>query len=110
MSVAAAIAPKPAAPVVVDDSVDTAEMFAEVETIMETRCASCHTNAPTQPGFSAPPKGIVLESADDIARQALTIHQQTVVTKAMPIGNLTQITDEERELINQWFLSGAKTE
>jgi len=72
--------------------------------------ASCHAQAPTQPGFSTAPKGVVLESADDIVRQAQVIHQQVVVTKAMPIGNLTQITDEERALIDQWFQAGGKAE
>jgi len=108
MGTAAAIAPKPVDPVAIDSSVNTAEVFAKVQTVMETRCASCHAQNPTQPGFSTAPKGIVLESVDDIVNQAQTIHQQTVVTKAMPIGNLTQITDEERALIDQWFQAGAK--
>lgn len=108
MSVAAAIVPKPSAPIDVDPTVSAADIFAKVHTVMEVRCTGCHAKAPTQPGFSAPPKGVILESADDIVRQAQTIYQQVVVTKAMPIGNLTQITDEERALIDQWFQSGAK--
>lgn len=107
MGVAAAIAPKPAAPVARDASVSNAQLFAGVQDVMQQRCASCHAQAPTQPGFAAPPKGIELESAEDIVRHAQTIHQQVVVTKAMPIGNLTQITDEERALVDQWFQSGA---
>ena len=110
MGVAAAIAPRPTEPVARDPGVSNADVFAQVQTIMEVRCANCHAKVPTQPGFSAPPKGVILESADDIVRQAQTIHQQTVVTKAMPIGNLTQITDEERALIDQWFQSGAKAQ
>jgi uncharacterized membrane protein len=42
--------------------------------------------------------------------QALQIHQQTVVSKAMPIGNLTQMTDAERATLDQWFQAGAKQE
>ncbi len=110
MGVAAAIVPRPTKPVALDPAVSSAELFAKVQTVMETRCASCHANVPTQPGFSAPPKGVVLESADDILRQAQTIHQQVVITKAMPIGNLTQISEEERVLIDQWFQLGAKGE
>ncbi len=75
---------------------------------MEVRCSNCHAQTPTQPGFSTAPKGVMFDTAEDIVRQAQTIHQQVVVTKAMPIGNLTQITDEERALIDQWFQSGAK--
>ncbi|MGQ7846040.1 urate hydroxylase PuuD [Granulosicoccus sp. 3-233] len=110
MGVAAAIVPKPAAPVAVDSSVNASELFARVQVAMHERCTVCHANAPAQPGFSAPPKGIVLETADDIVQHAETIHQQVVVTKAMPIGNLTQMTDEERDLIAQWYQTGAKSE
>lgn len=74
-----------------------------VENIIAQRCSSCHAAVPTQAGFQAPPKGIILESREDITRQASVIHQQTVVTKAMPIGNLTGITDEERQIIDAWF-------
>jgi len=45
----------------------------------------------------------VFETLEDITRQAQTIHQQTVVTRAMPIGNLTGITDQERATIDAWF-------
>jgi len=77
--------------------------IAAVQNIITERCSSCHANVPTQPGFAAPPKGIVFETEDDVIRQAQTIHQQTVVTKAMPIGNLTAITDDERATIDAWF-------
>ena len=109
MGTAAAIVPKSNTSAV-DSTASAAEVFASVHEVMEARCISCHAKAPTQPGFSAPPKGVVLESDEDLVRQAQLIHQQVVVTKAMPIGNLTQITDEERALIDQWFQSGAKTE
>jgi len=77
--------------------------IASVHKIMIERCSSCHSKSPSQPGFQSPPKGIVLETQEDITRQAAAIHQQTVVTNAMPIGNLTGITTEEREVINIWF-------
>jgi uncharacterized membrane protein len=37
----------------------------------------------------------------------LRIHQQTVVTRVMPIGNLTGITEDERALLDRWYRSGA---
>ncbi|OED35203.1 hypothetical protein AB833_30860 [Chromatiales bacterium (ex Bugula neritina AB1)] len=75
-----------------------------IHKIVTERCSSCHANTPTQPGFQAAPKGIVFETPEDITRQATIIHQQTVVTKAMPIGNLTAMTDEERASIDAWFV------
>lgn len=110
MGVAAAIVPKPPAAVAVDTSVNPSQLFAKVQVAMHDRCTVCHANAPAQPGFSAPPKGIVLETADDLVRHAETVYQQVVVTKAMPIGNLTQMTEEERALVAQWYQAGAKTQ
>ena len=45
----------------------------------------------------------MLDTDDEIMAEAQRIHQQTVVLKAMPIGNLTQISDQERGLIDAWF-------
>lgn len=81
------------------DSID----IATVQKIVVERCTACHATVPSQPGFQAPPQGIVFETVEDITRQSMVIHQQTVVTKAMPIGNLTGITDEERATLDIWF-------
>lgn len=82
--------------------------FAEVQSIVQMRCASCHASEPTQPGFAVAPKGVVFDTPEDILTQAATIHQQTVVSRAMPIGNLTQMTEEERAKLGQWYESGAE--
>ncbi len=85
-----------------------AELFASVQQVVQMRCASCHAAKPTQTGFSAPPQGIILESAADMVKHATAIYQQTVVSKAMPIANLTKITDKERALLARWYEAGAK--
>ncbi len=82
--------------------------FAQVVMVIQKRCGGCHAAEPTQPGFTAPPAGIVFDTEQDISAQAYLIHQQTVVSKVMPIGNLTQMTEEERKLIDRWFMAGAK--
>jgi uncharacterized membrane protein len=33
-----------------------------------------------------------------------------VIAKAMPPGNLTQLSDDERSLIGTWFAQGAKVD
>ena len=71
--------------------------------VVVERCASCHAVKPSQPGFAAPPKGVVLESVRDLNTHADAIHQQTVVTRVMPIGNLTRMSAEERELLGRWY-------
>ncbi len=101
--IAWAIAPKPIA--VQSSGADSQALFAQAQSVVQLRCSSCHAQVPTQAGFAAPPKGILLETPEEILAQASTIYQQTVVTRAMPIGNLTGISDEERGVIAQWFES-----
>ena len=110
VAVAALIVPASDNTAKLDETDDMAAVFGDVQSIMQQRCASCHARTPTQAGFSTAPMGVVFDTAEDIIRQAQTIHQQVVVTKAMPIGNLTQITDDERALIGRWFQSGAKAQ
>ena len=78
--------------------------FSMVRSIVEQRCTTCHSAKPTQPGFIAPPGGIAFDTDDQINNQFGLIMQQSVLSKAMPIGNLTQMTDEERQLLNTWHL------
>ena len=78
--------------------------------MITARCASCHAEKPTQPGFIAAPGGLALETDAQILAQAAQIHQQSVLTAAMPIGNLTGMTDEERALLGRWYEAGARGE
>ncbi len=79
----------------------------EVMPIVKGRCVPCHSRAPTQPGITAPPKGLVLESPEQVRANARRMYQQVVVTRVMPLGNQTGMTDTERELIARWFRAGA---
>jgi uncharacterized membrane protein len=81
--------------------------FTRVQAIVAQRCASCHAAQPTQPGFATAPAGIKLDTPDLIRQNANKINQQAVVLKAMPIGNMTNITPEERAEIGAWFAAGA---
>ena len=80
--------------------------YAEVKSILQQRCVACHAQVPTQAGFMQPPKGIVLESDAQIAQQAAMIGQ-TVSSRYMPIGNLTAMTEAERDRIAIWVAQGA---
>ena len=77
--------------------------FSQVATIIEQRCTTCHAQKPTQLGFAAAPKGYMYDTPQQIKAQMAQIYQQAVVLKAMPIGNLTGMTDEERQLISTWY-------
>jgi len=81
--------------------------FSGVQRIVALRCAPCHAAAPVQPGFSVAPKGLMLETATQIAANAQKINEQAVVTRAMPIGNLTGMTEAERAVLAAWIAAGA---
>ncbi len=81
--------------------------FADVQRIVATRCATCHAARPTQPGFNDPPKGFVLDTPQLIVANAKLINEQAVVSKVMPIGNLTGMTDAERATLGAWVAAGA---
>jgi len=104
-----AVALAPAAPSASAAKAANAETisFAQVKTVLDIRCISCHATQPTQPGFAQPPKGIVLETPEQIGQNAAKI-AETVGNRYMPIGNLTQMTDEERTIVTGWFAQGAK--
>ncbi len=102
VAIIALMAPKAAAPLSTNDNAKPVSLAAAHEIVM-ARCSSCHAIEPTQPGFAAAPNGIVFETEEDTLRHAAAIHLQTVVTKAMPIGNLTGITDKERQQLDQWY-------
>lgn len=98
-----AIAPRPTPLPSATGAVD----FARVQGIVQARCAGCHAQVPSQPGFAAAPKGVMLDTPQRITAQAPLIHQQTVVSRAMPLGNLTGITEEERAVLDRWYREGA---
>jgi uncharacterized membrane protein len=82
--------------------------FSQVEAIVEERCVVCHSATPTNPSFSSPPAGIAFDTPDEIAARAAAIEEQAVRTRAMPLGNVTEMTDAERELLGRWIRQGAK--
>lgn len=105
--VAVAIAPH-AAPA--SASVDGMKVpFSRIQPIVAERCAVCHSQRPTQPGFTAAPAGVLLDSPEHIHDNAQRIEQQAVATQTMPLANLTRMTPDERVLLGTWIAEGAKT-
>ena len=101
-----AFAISPAPPPQAAATVNTADQFAKVVHIVQNRCASCHAEKVTQAGFVAAPKGVLLDTPERIAAHATQIYQQ-VASRAMPLGNLTGMTDQERQFIVAWGSAGA---
>lgn len=81
--------------------------FAQVKQVVDQRCIACHAAQPTYEGFIQPPKGVLLQTPEEIGQHAAKI-AETVASGYMPLGNLTHITDEERRLIATWHAQGAR--
>ena len=75
----------------------------DVQIIVATHCTGCHAAQPTTPGFSGPPKGVILETLTDVKKYKQQIYAQSVASRAMPPGNMTQMTPEERKILGGWL-------
>ena len=75
----------------------------DVLTISAKHCMMCHATKPTHESFKEPPKHVTLETIDDLKRYANLIMAQTVQNRAMPLGNQTGMTDEERAKLGAWI-------
>jgi uncharacterized membrane protein len=77
-------------------SVSDTVTFAEIQPVIAERCATCHSGA-------AAPLGVRLETQAEIEARIDDIERQAVLTRAMPPGNATGMTDTERELLAAWI-------
>jgi uncharacterized membrane protein len=75
----------------------------EATAIVRQRCAPCHSKNPRQEGYDTAPAGVVLDTREQIVAQADAIREQAVRTEAMPLGNVTGMTDEERDALGDWL-------
>jgi uncharacterized membrane protein len=82
--------------------------YADIAPIVSQRCAVCHAAHPTYAGFSAAPQGVLLDTPEHIVGNAAQIEAQAVTSHAMPLGNVTNITDAERAKLGAWIDAGAK--
>jgi uncharacterized membrane protein len=70
----------------------------QVQVIVSQRCVMCHNAQLAN-------KGVALHQPELIDQHAQRIYQQVAELKAMPLNNATQITDAERAVVAQWYLS-----
>ena len=71
--------------------------------IVQQRCVSCHAPIPEFAGFAAAPLGVELDNSEKLLLHAERVYQVVVISRSMPLGNLTQMTDTERHTIAAWF-------
>lgn len=82
--------------------------FPAVRDTVMGRCAMCHAGEPGWEGIRRAPKDVKLETDIQIAEHAREIYLQAGVSHAMPPGNVSHITQEERALIVAWFTEARK--
>jgi uncharacterized membrane protein len=83
--------------------------YDKVHSVIQERCTVCHSAKPTSPMFTSAPGGVMLDTPQQIQMLAPKIQAQAVASQIMPLGNITQMTQEERDLIGRWIAQGAKT-
>jgi uncharacterized membrane protein len=81
--------------------------FADVSAIVMSRCAMCHAAEPVWAGLAAPPKGVLLDTDEHIRLHAPLIAAAAVRSDAMPPGNITEMTPDERLTLASWLAAGA---
>ena len=81
-----------------------------VRDVIHKRCTVCHSVAPVQVGFLTAPGGIIMDSDRQIMDLASRIFISSVATRSMPIGNISQMTEEERTMIAAWYAQLSKSQ
>ncbi|MBV9903980.1 MAG: urate hydroxylase PuuD [Alphaproteobacteria bacterium] len=80
--------------------------FAQARVLIDKHCIMCHAASPTHAGITAPPAGLDFTKDSVVQANAARIRLQ-VTTKAMPLGNETGMTDDERAALAAWINQGA---
>jgi uncharacterized membrane protein len=81
--------------------------FADVRTIIDRRCAVCHSRQPSDLSFGIAPGGVAFDTPAEIGAAAGRIRERAVVTQTMPPSNKTHITERERSILARWIERGA---
>lgn len=77
--------------------------FEAVRDVVQGRCSMCHAAEPVWEGIARAPKNVKLETDGEIAAHAREIYLQAGRSHAMPPGNITDLSSEERQLLVAWF-------
>ena len=81
--------------------------FADARSIIDRRCAACHSATPSITDFGASPGGVSFDDPARIQALAARIRARAVETRTMPLGNRTNMTDRERAILARWIDQGA---
>jgi uncharacterized membrane protein len=81
--------------------------FAQVAPVLQKHCVACHSPRPTDPAVVAPPLGVVLDTHEGARAAAPRVKVVAVDAEIMPMGNPTNMTRAERDLLGAWIAQGS---
>ncbi len=82
--------------------------FADARSIIDRRCAACHSANPSITEFGPAPAGVSFDNPANIQALAARIRARAIETRTMPLGNRTQMTDRERQMLARWLDQGSR--
>ena len=80
--------------------------YAVVRAVIDRNCIMCHSAHPTHKGVLTAPNGAMFDTAEELKQRAPMIEQRAVETHAMPLGDETHMTDQERAELGAWIKAG----
>jgi uncharacterized membrane protein len=94
------------------NAVEIAELVFTTEAlaIAQVHCVACHAERPANESFDAAPAGVMLTDAPLLKSHAARVLAQAVLTEAMPMGDETGMTAEERARLGAWIRAGMPDE
>ena len=81
----------------------SATHYTAVRDVIMGRCSMCHSATPNWPGVPEAPKNVILDTDAGIASHGKDIAMEAGFSHAMPPGNISEISDDERALIVAWY-------
>ena len=102
-TIALAFAIAPTKTVLTEDQKNQMVDIAQVQTIIDQRCGTCHADSPTDEIFTIAPAGIIFSDEASIKQWAPRIKARVIDAKDMPFMNKTHMTDEERNTLAIWL-------
>ena len=81
--------------------------FSEARRVIDRRCAACHSAEPSDVSFGVAPRVVMFDTPEQILAHVARIRERAVVTRTMPPGNKTRITEAERHVLGRWITQGA---
>lgn len=84
--------------------------YARVEMVMRERCVPCHSQTPTDDTYRVAPSGVMFDTPAQVKAYVGQIKTRAVVSRTMPQGNKTQMTEDERKLLADWIMGGAQVD